>query len=119
MENLEIYEKMKALAESATMSDEDKALIVDTCKELGIEFRPSSRCKNCYRDAATQCAIALKKAAGMEEVSAEGLRLKKGVDILVNGSRLNEATLTPEWLDWLLSSMPEWWIRQYFDGYED
>jgi len=111
---METLEKIKELANKQTFTDEEKAIITAQCEELGIEFTPKARCKSCWTDAATLCYITMRKAQ-----TGESITLREGVDVLVNGSRLNAATLTPEWLAELEKTMPRWWLVSYFEGYEN
>lgn len=113
---METLEKMKELANKSSFTDEEKAIIVSQCEKLSIEFRPTSRCKSCYQDAAVQCVIAMKMD---EESDRTGLRLKDGVDVLVNGRRLNAATITDDWRAELKDTMPGWWMEQYFIGTDE
>lgn len=111
---METIEKMKELAEKSTLTKEDKEKIIAQCNELGIEFNPTGRCVNCFRDAAIQCAI---KMTEIEGTSVCGL--KAGVDVLLNGRRLCAATITEEWKVELKETMPEWWMNTYFEPDED
>jgi len=109
---METLEKMKELAEKTSFTDEEKAAIVSQCEKLSIEFHPSARCRTCYQDAAIQCVIAMKMD---EESKGTGFRLKSGVDVLVNGRRLNAATITDDWRNELSENMPDAWMTTYFD----
>lgn len=45
-----MYDKLKALAEKKTLTKKDKEYIVESSKELDIEFNPKAGCSNCHFD---------------------------------------------------------------------
>lgn len=115
---METIEKMKELASKNSFTEEEKQIIKTQCEKLSIEFNPTARCRNCYTDAAIQCVIAMRMDEE-EEKGEAGTRLRSDVDVLVNGRRLNAATLTLEWQEELRQTMPEWWFNEYFVTNED
>lgn len=99
---MELQEKLTALRGIANktasgLTKEDKTVIENLATEHGVTIR-SKRCNSCYIDAAVEVfGILSKQNAGEAETDKNcQYVLKQGVDILFNGIRVNEATITDE-----------------------
>lgn len=88
-------ERLKNIAKkSGKLTAEEKKFINELCAELGVKFEPkSTKCSDCYKDAAVQCYNILSR-----QEPKEGAKyvLKQGVDVIFGSVRVNAATLTDE-----------------------
>lgn len=89
MDNISI-DRLKEIVNGSyrRISNEDRAYVYECADSLGIEHKKTT-CKSCVIDIAILCINELRKG---EDVTGTGMRLKEGVDILVNGTRINAAT---------------------------
>lgn len=99
---MELQEKLTALRGIANtpanmLTSEDKKFVSDIATEHGVTIR-SKRCNSCYIDAAVEVFGLLSKQNAGEAETDKNCQyvLKQGVDILFNGIRVNEATITDE-----------------------
>ena len=100
-------EKLRAIIESGKLTAEDKQLIVDLSLKYGLEFNMEKGCKNCYLDQ----AVLLHKAMRAEEPNQCGARLRDDIDVIINGVRINNATLTDELVErYRGKGLPEHWF---------
>lgn len=88
---METIERLKDIINNSykRLTAEDKAFVYATADELGIIYDKKATCKSCVIDVAVMCVDEMRKD---EKSEGTGLRLKPGIDILVNGTRINSAT---------------------------
>lgn len=114
MDNAEIMQRLKAIAEKQPkeLTAEERAFVEEQAAFLGLGIA-NRQCKNCYRDAAIVVYNTLKERAEEAEKAAtpttleekpREYELKKGVDVVFQGIRVCEATLTDELAVSLLES---------------
>lgn len=87
-------EKLKEIYRNKTLSKKDKAYIEGLCTEYDVNL--NKNCSSCYSDA---ILILIKKITEenlpkTETATEQKYILKKGVDVLFGGIRINNATLT-------------------------
>ena len=75
-------------AGARALKKEDKAFILSCAEELQIPHKLKYKCADCFIDLCFQILNAIPE----EEQEIKGVKLKKGVRILVNGRPINEAT---------------------------
>lgn len=82
-------EKLKEIinAGAGAINKDSRAFVYKCATDLGIAFE-KKRCASCVVDLAVLCVAKLNEG----EAQPQGLHLKKGVDIIVNGYRVCEAT---------------------------
>lgn len=87
---MKLHEKMKALAEKSKLTAKEREFIVEHAVKNNISL--NTLCKECYRDA----AVALYGIYKPKETTDNGraYQLREGLDVIFNGYRINEATLT-------------------------
>lgn len=88
----EIY---NSVAEGEPLTAEQKADIEAEAENRGVHI--NKRCSSCYRDALIQFIIQDRKAEQETEERKSNMRywvLRKGLDVIFRGVRVNEATLT-------------------------
>lgn len=88
---MKLHEKMKALAEKGKLTAKEREFVVKYAVENGIQL--NTLCKDCYRDAAIQLYSIYKPKEEAKE-NGSAYQLRDGLDVLFNGLRINEATLT-------------------------
>lgn len=99
-------EKLLEVIEKGVVSKADKALIKHLSMEHGLEFAPKGKCNGCYVDQ----ALVLYKALYKEEVS-ESPRLREDIDVVIDGHRICNATLTEELIARYRDAIPShWWV---------
>lgn len=103
----DIRARLKVIAEGHIVSEADEAFVLKHAAVLGVSVR-KSRCKSCIIDAAIECWKRLQQTH-----DAGGYRLRAGVDVLFNGERVNDTTLTKARAErWLAHGLSE----TYFEG---
>lgn len=90
-----------ARKDARDLTREDKQLIEQLSKEMGIEFKPRPRCANCYADQALILWMVI--TSKNQEDDARSYILKDGVDVIFMGMRICEDTLTDELAEEILS----------------
>jgi hypothetical protein len=82
------------------LSNQDKTTILNLASEMGIEHdvTEETTCRSCYIDLAVKllCEMGDTSAVKPAENAEQKLRIKKGVDIIVNGVRVNRYTINSD-----------------------
>lgn len=96
----EIIERLKNIASMSTnaVGDSEKAFIREQAEKHGVTLNVKKNCKSCYIDAAIEIYKAIKDAETEQttDTTDREWKLKKGVDVVWNGIRINAATITDE-----------------------
>ena len=109
MSNEEIKDKLRVIVNKSarTITDEEKDFLNRLGSELGIERGGKSGCKKCWHDWAMRCWVSVSEREDESAPkSAETDRkyvLKNGVDLFFGSIRVNEATLTDELAEYIIS----------------
>ena len=113
---MEIYKKLKPIAEKFKLSAEDKKFIEPLAKEHGIEI--NKNCSDCWRDAAIQLLLIYKPETKVENPSAGGYELRVDIDVTFHSwkygtLRICPATLTKENAEkWIAAGAPlRWFVK--------
>lgn len=113
MQRMDRKEQLRAIVAKDSLTKADKDLVVELCEELGVPKPANTRCKDCWKDTAIACYKALAK-----DEPRKGVRLQEWVDVLVDGVRVNNATLEDEMVEYLKDKLPaHYWA--YDDNSED
>lgn len=104
-------EKIKEIINKGAraLKREDKAFILSCAEELQIPHKLKYKCADCFIDLCFQILNAIPE----EEQEIKGVKLKKGVRILVNGRPINEATC--DTADKCLEAIKRGTPKRYFD----
>ena len=99
---------LKEIAERASsLCAEDKKLIRDLSVKYGLEFRPKSRCNECYIEQACKIYALIKEAKPTKSGAVDGYQLRDGLDVTYHGWHINADTLTKENAEkWLADGFP-------------
>lgn len=99
---------LKEIAERASsLRSEDKKLIRDLSVKYGLDFRPKSRCNECYIEQACKIYALIKEAKPTKSGAVDGYQLREGLDVTYHGWRINADTLTKENAEkWLADGFP-------------
>lgn len=99
---------LKEIAERASsLHAEDKKLIRDLSVKYGLEFRPKSRCNECYIEQACKIYALIKEAKPTKSGAVDGYQLRDGLDVTYHGWHINADTLTKENAEkWLADGFP-------------
>lgn len=99
---------LKEIAERASsLRAEDKKLIRDLSAKYGLEFRPKSRCNECYIEQACKIYALIKEAKPTKSGAVDGYQLRDGLDVTYHGWHINADTLTKENAEkWLADGFP-------------
>lgn len=99
---------LKEIAERASsIRTEDKKLIRDLSAKYGLEFRPKSRCNECYIEQACKIYALIKGSKPTKSGSVDGYQLREGLDVTYHGWRINADTLTKENAErWIADGFP-------------
>lgn len=99
---------LKEIAERASsLRAEDKKLIRDMSVKYGLEFRPKSRCNECYIEQACKIYALIKEAKPTKSGAVDGYQLRDGLDVTYHGWHINADTLTKENAEkWLADGFP-------------
>ena len=104
MNNLE---RLRNIVEANVASSEDKQFITDLSLKYEMPFEPQGKCKNCWIDQAILLHNKLKDG----EPSPCSARLRDDIDVVINGYRINNATLTDELVEkYRGKGLPEHWF---------
>lgn len=104
---METIERLREIVNRGTTTAEDKQFIIELSAECGIEFDPKKGCKNCFIDQ----AVILAKHLGDEMPRQCSARLRDDIDVIINGVRINNATLTDELVEqYRGNNLPEHWF---------
>lgn len=100
-------ERLRKIAEEGNPTAEDKQFIVDLSVKYELDFDPKKSCKNCFVDQ----AIILYGILEKEKPHHCGARLRDDIDVIINGVRINNATLTDELVErYRGKGLPEHWF---------
>lgn len=99
-------ERLREIVNRGKVNEKEKKFIEDLSQELEVAFDPkSSTCKDCYVD---QAVVLFGKLNGKSKGDA---RLRDDIDVVINGVRINNATLTPELVEkYRGKGLPEHWF---------
>lgn len=99
---------LKEIAERASsLRAEDKKLIRDLSAKYGLEFRPKSRCNECYIEQACKIYALIKEAKPTKSGAVDGYQLREGLDVTYHGWHINADTLTKENAEkWIADGFP-------------
>lgn len=105
---METIERLREIVERNNVTADDKRFIEAKSEELGLEFNPkSTKCKDCYVDQ----AVILHKELTKDIKSKCSARLRDDIDVIINGVRINNATLTDELVaKYRGNNLPEHWF---------
>lgn len=108
IEEVKDEDRLKEIAERASsLSAEDKKLIRDLSVKYGLEFRPKSRCNECYIEQACKIYALIKEAKPTKSGAVDGYQLREGLDVTYHGWHINADTLTKENAEkWLADGFP-------------
>ena len=105
---METIERLRAIVELGAKTAEEKQLIADLSIKYELPFDPKKGCKNCYSDQAVLIYNKMKDEQPKPECSA---RLREDIDVIINGVRINNATLTDELVEkYRGKGLPEHWF---------
>lgn len=91
---MEIYKRLKKLAEKKKLTTEDREFIVGLCADNGIVI--NTLCKDCYNDAVLQLYSIYKPQDEAKENTHAKYVLRDGLNVRFNGRIINAATITDE-----------------------
>lgn len=92
---------------TSSLRAEDKKLIRDLSVKYGLEFRPKSRCNECYIEQACKIYALIKEAKPTKSGAVDGYQLRDGLDVTYHGWHINADTLTKENAEkWLADGFP-------------
>ena len=103
---------LKEFAEAKRFSQVEKDFLISEAKRLNIAVNVKDGCSSCYRDLAVLIYNAEKFEADIKEaLQNQKYILKKDVDILFGGVRINTLTLT----DAIAKRMINAGLQRYFE----
>ena len=108
IEEVKDEDRLKEIAERASsLRAEDKKLIRDLSAKYGLEFRPKSRCNECYIEQACKIYALIKEAKPTKSGAVDGYQLREGLNVTYNGWHINADTLTKENAEkWIADGFP-------------
>lgn len=94
MEEKDILIFCKRVVNKKALTRKEREYIIELCKKYNISL--NNNCRNCYIDACVSIYNLLKndKNITTDTATEQKYILKKGVDVLFGGIRINNATLT-------------------------
>ena len=112
-----MIEKLKELANKKSFTKEEKAWIIETSKELGLEFVNEKGCSTCYVEQVMKIYKHLSDEPGpdIDENKESDYILKPHIDFVLHGVRYNNATLDEKKAKYLLSLGFEKWFLKIKD----
>lgn len=87
--------KVIAAKAAANLTKSDKDFISQMSVEMGVEFTPRPRCKDCYADQALLLWKMVKDADAAHQDEPQYI-LKEGVDVIFGSIRVNKDTITDD-----------------------
>lgn len=105
-------DELKRIIDADKITAEDKFLIKTLSAELGLDFTPRARCKDCYKD---QAALLYKHIKEQTPSAFNGRtwRMRGDVDVIFMGKRVNDALLTDELAEEMLRiGLPKHWFYE-------
>ena len=108
IEEIKDEDILKEIAERASsLRAEDKKLIRDLSVKYGLDFRPKSRCNECYIEQACKIYALIKEDKPTKSGAVDGYQLREGLDVTYHGWHINADTLTKENAEkWLADGFP-------------
>lgn len=88
--------KRIAALSTASVGETEKAFIKALAEEWGVDIGVKKNCKSCYIDAAIMIYKKIKDSEEPQQDNGAIWKLKKGIDVIWNGIRINAATITDE-----------------------
>ena len=94
MEEKDILEFCKKIVNKKTLTRKEREYIIELCTKYNISL--NTNCQNCYVDACVTIYNLLNnnKSVTTATDTEQKFELKKGIDVLFCGMRINNATLT-------------------------
>lgn len=96
MEEKDILVFCKRIVNKKTLTRKEKEQIIELCTKYNIKL--NTNCRNCYIDACFSIYNLFKNDKNVTTDTATDTEqkyiLKKGVDVIFDGMRINDATLT-------------------------
>lgn len=100
-------ERLRNIVNTNVATAEDKQLITDLSLKYEMPFEPKGKCKDCWIDQ----AVLLYSKLSKDEPSQCSSRLRDDIDVVINGQRINNATLTDELVEkYRGKGLPEHWF---------
>jgi hypothetical protein len=112
-------ERLREIINKKKINKVDKMYIDERAQDSNFVYDLHSTCSECYRDKAIMLLKHLQENDISQEVSVSvrKIRVKKNIDIIVNGMRVNDVTIkTDEQAQHLLDMGLS---KKYFDFYAD
>lgn len=104
MRKMDTKERLKEIASKPTLTATDRNFVRELAALHNVKIE-RSRCNECIRDAAVIVYRKLVEIEGVQTTSK--YNLKKGVDILFMGERINSATITDTNAErWIKAGLP-------------
>lgn len=95
MEEKDILVFCKKIVNKKTLKHKEREQIIELCAKYNIKL--NTNCRNCYIDACVSIYNLLKNDKNVTATATtteQKFILKKGVDVIFGGIRINDATLT-------------------------
>lgn len=104
---MKTIDKLRAIVERNEVKNEEKQLIVDLSLKYELPFDPQKGCQDCFVDQ----AVLLYKKMSEQEPKHCSAKLRDDIDVIINGVRINNATLTDELVaKYRGNGLPEHWF---------
>ncbi len=94
MEEKDILVFCKKIVNKKTPTRKEREQIIELCTKYNVKL--NTNCRNCYIDACISIYNLLKNDKKVTTATEQKFILKKGVDVLFCGIRINDATLTDD-----------------------
>ena len=112
LKNLTMETKLKELFNKPNLTIEDKQFIKDLSTQLNVKFVEREFCSDCYKD---QIMVLLKVLTQQKidngEITADYV-LRPDIDVIYNGLRINNATLTNDIAEeFLQMGLRHWFMK--------
>lgn len=88
---MKLHERFATLASKSKLTAKEREFIVEHAVKNDLQI--NTLCKECYKDAAI-VLYGIYKPKDADEKDGRLWVLRKGLDVIFNGKRINEATLT-------------------------
>lgn len=112
LKNLTMETKLKELFNKRNLTIEDKQFIKDLSTQLNVKFVEREFCSDCYKD---QIMVLLKVLTQQKidngEITSDYV-LRPDIDVIYNGLRINNATLTNDIAEeFLRMGLRHWFMK--------
>ena len=112
LKNLTMETKLKELFNKTNLTLDDKQFIKDLSTQLNVKFVEREFCSDCYKD---QIMVLLKVLTQQKidngEITADYV-LRPDIDVIYNGLRINNATLTNDIAEeFLRMGLRHWFMK--------